>query len=1597
MDREDKIPIQNPDEEDPFLDEASEGDILEEDLNEDIEISSDYGGHNEIVSEETGMSAHDIGDTFIMLLESKDSPFLARITEISVTGNNLKMKDDSDKILSFLFDNGDIIHKTTDYEIIDMIKVISYEPIKDDDDDSEYKEMEFYTEELLEKVFSELAQKDDLLSTLIHSMNIYENNSKIKIVQETIDILLELINTEKKESLSIPNYFIPIIDDTLKLYSQTKLQDELTEESHNLSGTISYEEYVNNSIRHSKPIETTNGYGLSTDEYSGTYLRNCLQDDACLGVNGTYTYDERKNNHKIVLEEATMVTPNRLRIIGLLEEPYNEYVYSVDEHSLKKFTVFEKYIYEKLNSKMNLYKKDKIKEAFLVTKDDDSDETRDKGKYLLHSLTDNNYEKINDEKQELLREVSSLLINDEDIKDKIYNYNDLEKLLFKYDIKINDLSPSDRGKISDIISINIKNYPKRKFYFKKEEKELLIKKNEISETTRVILSRDIIFKCSLRADRNEYLQKFIDLFTRSSEKEYESHDYLYNKYTDEKLLCKHYLYECNISNDNDLFDTMKTVYGMAPEDGIISCKICGCYLCNEDTSFQDGFDGSAPLSSDVLIGDKESELEIKEYLNDNEKHVKLIKDISDSCGINLTDKDIHEILLSFELLNDEQLSDTRYGFLNVSFTDIHPRVSNKINKIKKLEKTEKDKKKKKEYKNQRENVIYNFQKWLKNTNRILMITALLLLVIQTSIPTYFTNNKKSFIVLDIEDKKINNGVLKYICAKLKRLSEKYKNEEIWNDTLDLFNEKEYDTNEIEIQLGLIVNYCLQPTFPRIVERVSKLEDYIETKKNNFLKVEWPTFKPLQNNLSVIETRKFLAEIDSLNIQSYRKVYGGYTIENNSFIRPMTVGKEYSLSESLAIPEIEVYKSNSFKILLRYVVSLYGNHKNNLFISLTLQKIIEDSPHKDEILKIFTKYGYNNGFKSLNFHKLRNKIVPELLSLYGSSDTAINSCYSDERSCNEFIHVLINNYDLSLLNTLPKRIYSYEPPTVLPDIPFGRLNETKSYDMDNNEIPNMIDKLFDQYQKDEMGELVKKYDENFYTEFYVNMSLIDIQRVENLKFTKFDKNEENYYFILDSLREKNSLEYIPKIDIQREYNIDNLGLQSIKFCEPRFLKYLEQYDNESKLYELFRGITPNDLIEKINSDKLDLLIRNEFSDMILETDGYVSHISNFLSMSDKITVGQKRRFIGIFKDLNTGQIIFNNDNLSSILGLFINDTNLKYTHINGYIIDIQNIISRLKHNTKNKITLPKEWKCTDSVTNEYLKFMDDGQDVYLYLHNNIFVKSKDKYTGFNEYLEHDEYKTYFRFISDKIKHLFIDLDLLKGASDSKYDNRYSNIFMKYHFMKLFNEIVLIITELRNSQSDITSDANDLFQSLEMRDEDIIDDMIDILTRFLMDLITHVMFQHYDPSWLFLNEQKLDLANRLSKQKEREKQVIIDKLDSASREERFAIMEKNKMGISLFYKIGSNQASEYVKSDEYSQQTESERREKLSEMYSSANLELDILQGGTEDNDIADIAEVNMIPQIDEEQQGYNYNEEYDDEDDEEDHGGLDEEQEMMFNE
>ena len=104
-----------------------------------------------------------------------------------------------------------------------------------------------------------------------------------------------------------------------------------------------------------------------------------------------------------------------------------------------------------------------------------------------------------------------------------------------------------------------------------------------------------------------------------------SEDYLYNKYNDKKLLCKHYLYECNISNDNDMFNTMKSIYGLPPKDGIISCRICGCSLCNEDTTLFDGYEDDKPMiTREVLTTEGEQDLLRNETLDKYEKYVKII-------------------------------------------------------------------------------------------------------------------------------------------------------------------------------------------------------------------------------------------------------------------------------------------------------------------------------------------------------------------------------------------------------------------------------------------------------------------------------------------------------------------------------------------------------------------------------------------------------------------------------------------------------------------------------------------------------------------------------------------------------------------------------------------------------------------------------------------------------------------------------------------------------------------------------------------------------------------------------------------------------------
>jgi hypothetical protein len=143
----------------------------------------------------------------------------------------------------------------------------------------------------------------------------------------------------------------------------------------------------------------------------------------------------------------------------------------------------------------------------------------------------------------------------------------------------------------------------------------------------------------------------------------------------------------------------------------------------------------------------------------------------------------------------------------------------------------------------------------------------------------------------------------------------------------------------------------------------------------------------------------------------------------------------------------------------------------------------------------------------------------------------------------------------------------------------------------------------------------------------------------------------------------------------------------------------------------------------------------------------------------------------------------------------------------------------------------------------------------------------------------------------------------------------------------------IRGLQTNQGEIINDSMLLFKSLEERDEELIEESIKVISQFFMDLITHLLFQHYDTTWLFMNKNKDSLNNRLSKQKEREKQENIEKVHNPSPEERYLRKLKQETGQSNWWKESSESAEKYVNSDDYASHSESERIERLKEIFGS----------------------------------------------------------------
>ena len=85
-----------------------------------------------------------------------------------------------------------------------------------------------------------------------------------------------------------------------------------------------------------------------------------------------------------------------------------------------------------------------------------------------------------------------------------------------------------------------------------------------------------------------------------------------------------------------------------------------------------------------------------------------------------------------------------------------------------------------------------------------------------------------------------------------------------------------------------------------------------------------------------------------------------------------------------------------------------------------------------------------------------------------------------------------------------------------------------------------------------------------------------------------------------------------------------------------------------------------------------------------------------------------------------------------------------------------------------------------------------------------------------------------------------------------------------------------------------------------------------------------------------------------------------------------MEKQKVGISNWWKSASEKRSDYVNSEDYQKETEDERQERLQEIYRDNDLEQDVLDNAMNKDTIQEQQGL-VIDPMDEEEGYYDYEE------------------------
>ena len=75
------------------------------------------------------------------------------------------------------------------------------------------------------------------------------------------------------------------------------------------------------------------------------------------------------------------------------------------------------------------------------------------------------------------------------------------------------------------------------------------------------------------------------------------------------------------TKNEEIYKSMKTIFGDIPRDGAVYCKICGEFLCSDDFSTFEGFSDGMPTKTNEVLDEKKSEKLLNEKQLENKKRI----------------------------------------------------------------------------------------------------------------------------------------------------------------------------------------------------------------------------------------------------------------------------------------------------------------------------------------------------------------------------------------------------------------------------------------------------------------------------------------------------------------------------------------------------------------------------------------------------------------------------------------------------------------------------------------------------------------------------------------------------------------------------------------------------------------------------------------------------------------------------------------------------------------------------------------------------------------------------------------------------------------